>query len=117
MIALVRRMLIVDEDRRPDFLMLNREVNRDPQPEPPAEVQAIQEAVNEDSSMMTIGVCTYCRCFEEVFQICHPICLTCLQDTVTKQVIEASGPILCRCGAPFQKSLLALVLDGTQYQG
>lgn len=124
---IVRRMLVVEEAQRPDFVELDAEVNPSSvapvpaykpssplrMPHPPAAVvpPAVHEPAPQSIPELEESLCSYCGRTTEVFALCHFICFECFSAVVTQQARERRVHITCRCGAHFSPSMLALVLD------
>lgn len=124
---LVRRMLIVEEGQRPDFVELDAEVNPSSvvpapihkpssplrMPHPPAAVipPPAREPAPQSIPELEENLCCYCQRTTEVFSLCHCICFECFSQVVTKQAQERKLHITCRCGTPFSPTMLSLVLD------
>lgn len=118
---IVRRMMIVEESLRPDFVELDQELNPVRPPSPiynrplPVPQAPPQRPLPEAESIPQLveNTCSYCSARTEVFEICHLICFDCFAKVVNEQAQSKQVRITCRCGIQYSPLMLALVLDSS----
>lgn len=100
------KMLIVEEDARPDFVELERDF---PGEDPPP---ILLRNDSSDFPIIASMNCLFCSHLREVFLLCHPICLYCYRVTAKMQLQEGLLPLSCpRCHNEYPRQLFSLLDD------
>ena len=100
----VGKMLIVDEEIRPDFRELAGMLNQ----EGPSPV--LVRASSSDFPIIISETCSFCDETQEVFLLCHPVCVDCYRVEAGAQLLRGALPLRCRyCGSEYPAQLFSLL--------